>query len=578
MKKTGVVDKLPEGFDLELYRKYNRDLSLFEDDELKRHFLMHGRKEARLYREVDTALEDIVAYYHSEMNMNDVCNIVNEHHEVQCIKENLSEIFSFQFDDELSESIISIMFFRHWSVFSKTKFNSEMYLLQNPDVAEADCHPFYHYWVAGREEGRLLYPLHDTDILTRNSILDAGKYIGTVDSLDFLEQEIETKNRSFDVEEKVSRVILSISHDDPLKCCGGVQSCIQRELEIIEDDIEYISVFPLKAYTAFDYGASLVGLRSNKQGVFITTYLELIEAVKKSDKPKSILLHTMQGHNPNYLLDLLEISNEKVCWVHDYFILCESYKLLRNDYKDCSYKKSSAMCKFCVYKDTKSTHAQHMKSILPLIDAFIFPSESAKNVVLADFELKDIISTKRLRVVPHIEMEFEGVESVCKESINLGFIGYSAPQKGHPLFLDLAQNFEFNNVNFLQFTSSDVNYGNVTTIYSSVEKDNRDAMIKSLRANHTDIVLILSTWQETFCLAAYEALIAGCEVWTLESSGNVSNLVSSEFKDAVKVFSDINEIAEKLTLMDSKKEFTLAGVTLNYSHSSMSLSVLKELF
>ena len=54
----------------------------------------------------------------------------------------------------------------------------------------------------------------------------------------------------------------------------------------------------------------------------------------------------------------------------------------------------------------------------------------------------------------------------------------------------------------------------------------RRATIALLRENATDIVLVLSTWPETFSFVAHEALVAGAAIICLTDSGNVAALVN----------------------------------------------------
>ena len=49
------------------------------------------------------------------------------------------------------------------------------------------------------------------------------------------------------------------------------------------------------------------------------------------------VVHHLMGHIPELILDLLRVTGAQrpVAWVHDFFTLCPSYTLMRNDVAFC---------------------------------------------------------------------------------------------------------------------------------------------------------------------------------------------------------------------------------------------------
>lgn len=112
--------------------------------------------------------------------------------------------------------------------------------------------------------------------------------------------------------------------------------------------------------------------------------------------------------------------------------------------------------------------------------------------------------------------------------VRIAFAGYATPHKGWPAFVQLAAaiaGMEDYQAFHLTALASDPPLAGVTSIMTKVTADARGAMTDALIAHSIDLVLVLSTWPETFCLVAYEAIAAGADVIALPGSGNVANMV-----------------------------------------------------
>lgn len=60
---------------------------------------------------------------------------------------------------------------------------------------------------------------------------------------------------------------------------------------------------------------------------------------------------------------------------------------------------------------------------------------------------------------------------------------------------------------------------------TAVTRSDRHAAIDLLRRHAVDLVLLLSTWPETFSFVAHEAMVAGAYIICLPDSGNVAAVV-----------------------------------------------------
>lgn len=90
-------------------------------------------------------------------------------------------------------------------------------------------------------------------------------------------------------------------------------------------------------------------------------------------------------------------------------------------------------------------------------------------------------------------------------------------------------------------------------------------MVQALRKFDIDIVVIPAPWAETFCYVAYEALLAGALIFTLDTSGNVARLADNHRE--VRVFPSGRTMVDAFvdgTAYDWAKEMFGDGV-VNYS-------------
>ena len=73
----------------------------------------------------------------------------------------------------------------------------------------------------------------------------------------------------------------------------------------------------------------------------------------------------------------------------------------------------------------------------------------------------------------------------------------------------------------------------VEVVPTEVTQFNRNAAIDLLRQHAIDLVVLLSTWPETFSFAAHEAMVAGAYVVCLSDSGNVAAAVRQSGRGCV---------------------------------------------
>ncbi|NLS08112.1 methyltransferase [Rhizobium sp. P32RR-XVIII] len=330
--------------------------------------------------------------------------------------------------------------------------------------------------------------------------------------------------------------ILSFSHDHYLTIAGGTQLCIGLEEEAARDaGFRYLHAHPLRAIPtlASSETASLPSLRLSLNGraLGITSHQTLVEVVERMRNKGSdihVIIHHLMGHDSDSIAQVVTASGRKRCtlWLHDFFTLCPSPHLLRNNVSFCGAPRvSSASCSICAYSALRRVHSERMKSLFKQCDVdLIAPS----NFVADLFRAQSDLPFASLRVQPHLEITWttnDTPKDVNDRPVRVAFVGIPANHKGWPNFRELALHFRNDpHYEFLYFGSSAVTDG-IKSVQVTTSGKNRMAMTNALREADVDIVLHTSPTPETFSFTAHEAIAAGAFVVTNSATGNTARMV-----------------------------------------------------
>ncbi|MGH8853851.1 MAG: hypothetical protein ACREWI_06190, partial [Telluria sp.] len=226
------------------------------------------------------------------------------------------------------------------------------YIQMYPDVAEARVNAYFHYYVAGRAEGR------------RNQLSVAT---GTAKEFQRLISQgiaLEAASQANGVEHLVARLAdanvghfhVLLSHDNPLENLGGIQQVVTAEFDLIgERDGSYLHIFPEFAKASFDdNGDTDLSVGAVVDGAFCG-YMRMSALVHatRTHVPDiaQLRVHHLFGQN-RHTLDLLAALpvRHKAYIIHDHSFLCDGYHLLRNNLNYCGAPAADAPdCTFCVH-------------------------------------------------------------------------------------------------------------------------------------------------------------------------------------------------------------------------------------
>jgi len=488
------------------------------------------------------------------------------------------------------------------------KFDTKYYLITNPDVKQAGINPLLHFLYFGKKEGRRPVPeVGSTQVVEHDSLRpgDAvaekasigllyeefnGGTGGTGDDFQAAKQNADQHDRALrqdnpyeefiGADEILAQIatlsdgkapyVISLSHDSFLDNVGGLQVRIQDESEKYRSrGIQYLHIYPYKpAPLLIDNKEPFyVGVSWNGLKVGITIDSELFSALDRYKKGsmKVIVIHHLMGFNVRFIKKLLDEygHHHATFYIHDHYLICPSYYLLRNDIENCNAPDiNSNSCMICRYGEKRKYQQKELRSIFVgnQIDV-VASSKHALNLWQTRFIPKGLPG----RVAP-----FAGIKWTASlpkrragRPVRIAFLGHPLYHKGWQTWLSLtSKNLDPGRYQYFHFSKYSIESLHYLSVPVSVTKKNRDAMINRLREKKIDAVVLWSICQETFSFTLYESLAAGCFVITNKNSGNIADYIKSNPDKGVVLDSDeeLFRFIGEDALIDCLKKYQAAGI------------------
>ena len=416
-------------------------------------------------------------------------------------------------------------------------FSTSYYLLTNPDIRESGVNPFWHYLIAGRDEGRL--PVHPGGwrhaVLSRQTSFEA--YCDEWTRIDeppvLLDQEDLV--RRLEKARRAAGLLVSLGHDDYRMYPGGVQLCIEiEERNVAAHDVDYLNLHPWQplpklAEVDDDYVLCLVLNGDTIGAASVSTVIEALRHAEVSRHPARIVVHHLAGHAPERIAELAGALSVETAhfWLHDYFTLCTSYALQRNNVTPCNVPEpTSNACQICLFGAERLRQNARIARLFETLDVhLISPSEVALEFWSARTDLVPASAT----VQPHIELTPVAQEAkpvASNEPVRIAFIGTPAEHKGWPVFRELERRLAATGAyEFWFFSGSDARADGIRHCQTHVRATDPEHTLRAVKERRIDLVLHWASWPETFSFSTYEALAGGACVITNTQSGNVAATV-----------------------------------------------------
>ncbi len=401
-------------------------------------------------------------------------------------------------------------------------FNVEQYLELNPDVKAAGINPLIHYIKYGMTEGRSTktvdYVDYEEPIPTRSpgafELLSAG--------------ELTTRMNALRISD---RTVISISNGDDLQPASDVQVYIsQEQRRVNQAEQNYLHVFPETANELLiEDGISLpLGVNFNGESIGTVAINVLLESLRSNDTEiLDVNIHHTMGWSLSAINSILELSDRRGnFWVHDYFSLCPSFNLLRNGVEFCGAPViSSNACTICRFSNLRARQQARFLQ---------FFNHNALRVIAPSSHALDLWQSKAPYMTSSSELRplagLNWLDPQClpdqHNQLRIGFIGSPIRAQGWDAWLRLLTALEMENLAYYHFSLVEGEPANYTRIQTPLSPQMPSAITDSLKETNIDAVFLWSMWPETFSIALYEALAAGCFIITNRSSGNIPDYLA----------------------------------------------------
>lgn len=426
-------------------------------------------------------------------------------------------------------------YFQHgWSEGRRPRqdFDTAYYVRAHPDVVLAGMNPFEHYILKGRREGRRACPPPQAGrhrVLSTKSPRDripkmSGSAVPDLDTAGF-----DRLLRSLG---SVRGIAVSLSHDEYLRSAGGIQNRIGDEAtEFRANRWTYLHVCPdrplplLADPSEIDDFSVILTVDGSRLGIVRWSTLEHVIRTLDFGGERCLILHQLLGFPPELVVSLAKAGGfqDVFAWTHDFFSICPSYALLRNDLEFCHAPPAgSNACMICCYGQERRAHIPRVRQLYSqLHPVVVAPSETA----LAFWKEHAHLPFLKASVQPHCAVVFDGpvvAAPAVERPLRIAYLGGPVWHKGWDVFRSLADRYaEDGRYEFLHFGSNGGFDELIRFVPVEVTPSDRHVMTEALIREGADVAIQWSLCYETFSFTTYEAMAAGLFVVARQAAGNV---------------------------------------------------------
>ncbi|MBR2949802.1 MAG: hypothetical protein IKC46_08070 [Lachnospiraceae bacterium] len=331
------------------------------------------------------------------------------------------------------------------------------------------------------------------------------------------------------------KYILSISGGNILTSLGGTEKVIITHQKMFNaSGISYVYIYPVTKKIAgfqlyYYWGVVLDGAMV---GIFETK--ALLSFLSCSENGEYFLMKVHIHHLRSILLDQLsEILDyireaEIFFYLHDYYLVCDSYSLMDSSDKYCGFGvPSQEKCGDCALWKFHWHAEERRKFIQKYLNRMIFIAPSECPAEIIGDTIPEIRS--RIRIIYHQKAigEYTGNrDSVPGEPLRVAFCGLPIRIKGWEDFLYATEiaTQRGANVQFYHLGKKDKEYVHIINCPVGFQ-NGRKTMTEMLRELKADCVILWSGWPETYSYVYYECFAANTFILANALSGNIAKQV-----------------------------------------------------
>lgn len=363
------------------------------------------------------------------------------------------------------------------------------------------------------------------------------------------------------------RFVLSIGFPNYTRDKTGMSKVILAHQNLYnKDGVSFVHLFAVKKLlfndniTLFSYYGMLV------DGVFLGVFTpeQVINKCQNwFDNGHELLdihLHHFLYMVPEKVEIILKafINTPINVYLHDYYLACTEYTLLRNKEDYCGGRGLTLKnCEGCrAYKESmkreKQIHrilAHHLNMI-----TFISPSEITKQI----FETFHPEYIGKIIVVPHQNYSLgrrENTEVISEQNdIRVAFTAMPRRHKGWEIWTKLANRFNGKGYEFIIFNSTPDSHSNMRKHEVYFTKNNLNAMTDALLDEKVHLSVLWSICPETYSYTCFESYSANSFIVTNNISGNIADVVTAQSngivleneKELFELFEDRSELLRRV--------------------------------
>jgi len=244
-------------------------------------------------------------------------------------------------------------------------------------------------------------------------------------------------------------------------------------------------------------------------------YADRIHMILKEFDINIVHMNSSVGHT----FDIFKIPKllkiPLIFTVHDFYHICPTFHMVDKNGIYCNGCELGKERNNCLKNHPYIDHRNFSKDILQTwryefvrvkenIDQFIFPSFSARDIFSSFFDLKP----DKCRVIYH-GFNLDRREIPCgprnSHILRVGILGSMLKHKGESLVKFILKRIGDHNIRFYHFGDGNIR-GKRLLNYGPYD---RSKIVDILQEHKIDLILLLSTWPETFSYTLSESIAAG---------------------------------------------------------------------
>lgn len=323
---------------------------------------------------------------------------------------------------------------------------------------------------------------------------------------------------------------------------GGSKEFLKQYKQSRKNYIELIEFY--MSYIIFD--------EVNQVATIIEAKKEVLNEFLTQMNVKLIFVNQLVTHSMDTIWDfLIDTSIPIHFFIHDYYCVCPSFKLINSDFKYCNAEQRIDKCKAClenskVIKYTDNTVPIDIEKWREKFNTVLnkstvhAPSNYTKKIINNYYPDVNITVLEHKKIFESNCLFKE--ENAKKEVLRIGILGNITKEKGLLELEKIVENCNHQKMPIEFYVIGKLSSQNLKkykNIYVSGEY-NKNYLSKIVEERNLSIFLLLSIWPETFCYVADEIREMGFPIITYNIGAHAERIKDKDAGWLIDLNSDEN--------------------------------------